>query len=222
MYIAGHWVERIHYSPTNRMTTPKPAHETDSYPVVPLRDVVVFPSMIFPLLIGRAGTLAAVERAMIRERKLILLAQKDANQEELEPTDLYSVGVIANVLQTLKLPNGLVKVLIEGVERARAVSFTKEDGSLIATVQPLTMTSMDHMDTRAHTKVALRRFRDYVNLNRQLPDEILITLTNLNEPDRIADFMMAHLPLSIQKKQEVLDQTDLIEQFKVIIKALDE
>lgn len=204
------------------MSTPNPARETETYPVVPLRDVVVFPSMIFPLLIGRAGTLAAVERAMIRERKLILLAQKDANQEDLEPSDLFTIGVVANVLQTLKLPNGLVKVLIEGVQRAEALSFTKEDGSLIATVRPLEMTNADHVDTRAHMKVAMRRFRDYVNLNRQLPDEILITLTNLAEPDRVADFMMAHLPLSIQKKQEVLDQSDLVEQFKVIVRALEE
>ena len=204
------------------MSTPNPARETESFPVVPLRDVVVFPSMIFPLLIGRAGTLAAVERAMLRERKLILLAQKDANQEELESTDLYTVGVIANVLQTLKLPNGLVKVLIEGVQRAQAVSFSKEDGALIAAVNVLDVTGAENMDTRAHMKVALRKFRDYVNLNRQLPDEILITLTNLTEPDRVSDFMMAHLPLSVQKKQDVLDQTDLIEQFKIIVRALDE
>src|SRR3970282_1054671 len=108
------------------MSTPMPSREAENYPVCPPRDVVVFPSMIFPLLIGRAATLAAVERAMLRERKLLLQAQKDSNQEEREPTDLYTVGVVANILQTLKLPNGLVKVLIEGVNRAKAVSFTKE------------------------------------------------------------------------------------------------
>src|SRR5512140_2132912 len=101
------------------MPPTKFTRELDIYPVLPLRDVVVFPSMIFPLLIGRPGTLAAVERAMLGDRKLLLLAQRDSNQEDPAVQDLYEIGVVASVLQTLKLPNGLIKVLVEGLERAR-------------------------------------------------------------------------------------------------------
>jgi ATP-dependent Lon protease len=204
------------------MSPTKFSREADQYPVLPLRDVVVFPSMIFPLLIGRPGTLAAVERAMLGERKLLLLAQRDPNQEDPTPKDLHSVGVIAGVLQTLKLPNGLIKVLVEGLQRARVMSFTQDENSFDAKVRPMLLTGSDALETRAHMKVAVRRFREYVSLNRQLPDEVLITLSNLNEPERAADFMMAHLPLSLVHKQEALEEGNLLEQFKLINRTLDD
>jgi ATP-dependent Lon protease len=195
--------------------------EIETYPVLPLRDVVVFPSMIFPLLIGRPGTLAAVERAMLLERKLLLLAQRDPNQEELTPDDLYRVGVVANILQTLKLPNGLVKVLIEGLYRASTSEISNEQQSLVAKVHRLQPLNVDTTETRANMKVAQRRFRDYVSLNRQLPEEVLISLTSVTEPDRVSDFMMAHLPLPVAKKQEVLDEPNLLEQFSIINRVLE-
>ena len=204
------------------MTMSNLSHRPNLYPVLPLRDVVVFPSMIFPLLIGRPGTLAAVERAMLGDRKLLLLAQRDSNQEDPTVQDLYEVGVIAGVLQTLKLPNGLIKVLVEGLERARAFEFHQENNSFDAEAAPLVITGAESLETRAHMKVGARRFREYVSLNRQLPDEVLITLSNLAEPERTADFMMAHLPLPLAKKQEALEQPSLLEQFKLINKTLEE
>ncbi|HEY3294728.1 MAG TPA: endopeptidase La [bacterium] len=205
------------------MTMLNPADRPNLYPVLPLRDVVVFPSMIFPLLIGRPGTLAAVERAMLGDRKLLLLAQRDSNQEDPTVQDLYQVGVIASVLQTLKLPNGLIKVLVEGLERATALSFTQDsNNSFDAEAATLIITGADSLETRAHMKVGARRFREYVSLNRQLPDEVLITLSNLTEPERTADFMMAHLPLPLPKKQEALEQDSLLEQFKLINGTLEQ
>ncbi len=204
------------------MTMPNPPRRPNLYPVLPLRDVVVFPSMIFPLLIGRPGTLAAVERAMLGDRRLLLLAQRDSNQEDPAVQDLYQVGVIASVLQTLKLPNGLIKVLVEGLERARALSFQQDNGSYEAEAVPLITTGADSLETRAHLKVSARRFREFVSLNRQLPDEVLITLSNLTDPERTADFMMAHLPLPLPKKQEALEQSSLLEQFKLINRTLEE
>ncbi|MBI5059631.1 endopeptidase La [candidate division KSB1 bacterium] len=195
--------------------------EIESFPVLPLRDVVVFPSMIFPLLIGRPGTLAAVERAMLLERRLLLLSQRDPNQEELTPDDLFRVGVVANILQTLKLPNGLVKVLIEGLYRASASDITTEQQSLVAKVHRLQLQNVDSVETRANMKVAQRRFRDYVSLNRQLPEEVLISLTSVTEPERVSDFMMAHLPLPVAQKQEVLDEANLLEQFAIINRVLE-
>lgn len=204
------------------MTSSQTSNANPVLPVLPLRDVVVFPSMIFPLLIGRPGTLAAAERAMMGEKRLFLLAQRDSNQEDPKPEDLYQVGVIANVLQTLKLPNGLVKVLVEGLNRAKVDGFNELDGSFDAIILPMDRTGGESLETRGQMKVAMRRFRDFVNLNRQLPDEVLISLTNLTDPDRTADFILAHLPISLLQKQEALEQTDLLEQYKFINKTLEE
>jgi ATP-dependent Lon protease len=204
------------------MSTDKSILAPDTYPVLPLRDVVVFPSMIFPLLIGRPGTLAAVERAMVSERKLVLLAQRDPNQEDPTPQDLYPVGVVASVLQTLKLPNGLVKVLVEGLYRARASEFTQDNNSFDAQTSKLLIYGGDSLETRANMKVAVRRFREYVSLNRQLPDEVLITLSNLTDPERSADFMMAHLSLPLTRKQDALEKDNLLDQFRIINNTLEE
>jgi ATP-dependent Lon protease len=196
--------------------------ESDLFSVLPLRDVVVFPSMIFPLLIGRPGTLAAVERAMLGDKRILLLAQRDPNQEDPQADDLYRVGVIAGVLQTLKLPNGLVKVLVEGQIRTRVLDLLQEGVSFNARVVTLVPAGAESLEARAQLKVAMRRFREFVSLNRQLPDEVLITLSNMTEPERVADFMLAHLPLSMTQKQEALEQFDVLEQFRMINRVLED
>ncbi|NUO18671.1 endopeptidase La [bacterium] len=196
--------------------------EPDLLPVLPLRDVVVFPSMIFPLLIGRAATLVAIEKAMLQERRILLVTQRDPGTEDIAPKDLFEVGVVANVLQTLKLPNGLVKVLVEGVRRAKIAAWSPESDCLYATIEPLEMRGAEGAEARAHMKVALRAFRDYVSLNRQLPDEILLTLNNLNEPIAVADFIAAHLPMVAVRKQEILEQSYIPEQYSHINRVLDE
>lgn len=204
------------------MSDSKTSQDSSIYPVLPLRDVVVFPSMIFPLLIGRAGTLAAVEKAMVMERKILLLSQLDANKEDVTPDDLYQVGVISSILQTLKLPNGLVKVLVEGLQRTRVTEISKDGECLMADTEPLTLIDPDSLATRAHMNVAMRVFREYVNLNRQIPDEVLMTLSNLTSPESVADFIMAHLPLTSAKKQEILEEISIPEQFKTMNKVLDQ
>ncbi len=196
--------------------------DPDLLPVLPLRDVVVFPSMIFPLLIGRAATLVAIEKAMLQERRILLVTQRDPGTEDIAPKDLFEIGVVANVLQTLKLPNGLVKVLVEGVRRAKISSWTPESDCLYAAIEPMELRGTEGAEARAHMKVALRAFRDYVSLNRQLPDEILLTLNNLNEPLAVADFIAAHLPMLAARKQEILEQSYLPEQFEFINRTLDE
>ncbi|MDD5087775.1 MAG: endopeptidase La [bacterium] len=204
------------------MSTPQPITDSAHLPVLPLRDLIVFPSMIFPLLIGRPGTLAAVERAIAGDKRLFLLAQRDSNQEDPTPDDLFSVGVIASVLQTLKLPNGLVKVLVEGLHRARATGFTLHGNSFDALPDSLELTGTEPLETRAQMKIAVRQFRDFVTLNRQLPDEVLMSLAGLSDPERTADFILTHLPLALPAKQEALERTDLLEQFRVINRTLEE
>ncbi len=191
-------------------------------PVLPLKDVVVFPSMIFPLLIGRAATLAAIEKAMLQDRKILLVTQRDPGTEDVAPKDLFEVGVVANILQTLKLPNGLVKVLVEGVSRVKILSWSPEADCLYAQTESLKIRGVEGAEARAHMKVALRAFRDYVSLNRQLPDEILLTLNNLNDPIAVSDFISAHLPMVAARKQEILEQSYIPEQFQFINRTLDE
>jgi ATP-dependent Lon protease len=159
---------------------------------------------------------------MLQERRILLVTQTDPATEEVQPQDLFSVGVVANVLQTMKLPNGLVKVLVEGVYRARVASWIPQADCLYATAERLELTGGDGLDARAHMKVALRLFKDYVSLNRQLPDELLSTLGNLAEPGSVCDFIMSHLPLAAQKKQEVLEMIEIPEQFQYINAVLEE
>jgi ATP-dependent Lon protease len=191
-------------------------------PVLPLRDIVIFPTMIFPLLVGREKTLQAIEQAMMGTKQALLVAQRDPNKEEPAAEDLYNVGVIGNILQILKLPNGLVKVLVEGVQRARVLNFESEQGYLQARIEPLRHSDETNLQVKGHVRFAENLFREYVNLNRELPDEILITLATLTEPGQVADFVMAHLSLPVERKQEILSAENLVDAFSSISKALNE
>ena len=193
-----------------------------TFPVLPLRDVVVFPAMIFPLLIGREKTLQAVEQAMVKTKQVLLIAQRDPAKEEPEPEDLHEVGVIGNILQVLKLPNGLVKVLVEGVHRARIVNVKTQDDCFYAAVEPLSPEDTDSLHLKGHVRFAENLFQEYVGLNRELPDELLVSLTNLPDPQQVADFIMAHLSLPLERKQEILSMVDLSESLSAISKILSD
>ncbi|MFH1011706.1 MAG: endopeptidase La [bacterium] len=191
-------------------------------PVLPLRDIVIFPTMIFPLLVGREKTLQAIEQAMMGTKQALLVAQRDASKEEPAPEDLYEVGVIGNILQVLKLPNGLIKVLVEGIERARVLGFETEQGCLRARIEPLRPSNGNSSQVKGHVRFAENLFREYVNLNRELPDEILITLATLDQPGQVADFIMAHLSLPVERKQEILSFENLVDALSAISKTLNE
>jgi len=185
----------------------------DHLPVFPVRDQIIFPRMVFPLLVGREATLRAVEAAMMGERLLLLLAQKDASQEEIDLDDLFRVGVVAKVVQVMKLPNGLVKVLIEGVVRARMTEGEQREGYLVGGLVPLLPTSRSETRLEGAQRHALALFREYVSLNRALPDELLYSVDAIKEPDRLSDYIAAQLQVPYTVRQRILEAITPYDQF---------
>ena len=191
--------------------TPLPADALD-LPLLPLRDVVVFPHMVIPLFVGRPKSIKALEAAMESERRIMLVAQKAAAQDDPLVTDMFDVGCISTILQMLKLPDGTVKVLVEGQQRALVKRI--EDGELHFSAHVIPVEAVLEPDAKAHAKgseiEALRRavmqqFDQYVKLNKKIPPEILTSIASIEDPGRLADTIAAHLPLKLETKQAVLE-----------------
>jgi ATP-dependent Lon protease len=180
--------------------------ETLTLPLLPLRDVVVFPHMVIPLFVGRAKSIKALEIAMESGKSILLVAQKSASKDEPTPEDLYHIGSVATILQMLKLPDGTVKVLVEGNQRANVVEYADLDTHFAGTV-----TLVDADDTtedkeaEATRRALVAQFDQYVKLNKKIPPEILTSLVGIDEAGRLADTIAAHLPLKLEQKQEVLE-----------------
>ncbi len=177
------------------------------YPLLPLRDVVVFPHMVIPLFVGRPKSIKAMEVAMESGKSILLVAQKSAAKDEPSPEDMYSIGCIANILQMLKLPDGTVKVLVEGVQRARIEAITDQRTHFVATAQPVNerITEVEITEAEAMRRALVTQFDQYVKLNKKIPPEILTSLGGIEEPGRLADTVAAHLPLKLEQKQKVLE-----------------
>ena len=188
--------------------TPLPSTPID-LPLLPLRDVVVFPHMVIPLFVGRPKSIKALESAMEAERRIMLVAQKAAAKDEPSTDDMFEMGCVATILQMLKLPDGTVKVLVEGVQRAKVLSIAEGEGHFVASVTPVDP-SVEHADLASTEIEALRRavmqqFDQYVKLNKKIPSEILTSISSIDDPGRLADTIAAHLPLKLESKQVVLD-----------------
>ena len=175
-------------------------------PLLPLRDVVVFPHMVIPLFVGRAKSIKALESAMSSDRRIVLIAQKVAGKDEPSVEDMFDTGCVANILQMLKLPDGTVKVLVEGLQRALVQEVSEDGEQFTASVTPV---SPDQVDSESSEVEALRRalmqqFDQYVKLNKKIPSEILNSIASIDGVGRLADTIAAHLPLQLDGKQEVL------------------
>ena len=181
--------------------------------IIPLRDVIIYPNMIFPLLTERESIRKAIEEAMLKDRKVLLLAQKDQSIEEPGAEDFYRFGVIGQILQVLKLPSGMVKVLIEGIERAEVLSIVDADGMLKANTKLLNDRSDDSKKIKAAVRSTHNLFREYVILNPNLPDELLLSMENIPEAGRLSDFMAAHLTIQLDQRQKLLEAADIFERF---------
>ena len=165
-------------------------------PVLPLRDVVVYPNMVIPLFVGRDKSIDALNNAIKENGQVLLVAQKEADIDSPEIADLYEMGTLANVLQMLKLPDGTVKVLMEGEERSRVVEFQKNDGFLCAQVDEVEETyNLDEHEKDVLERTALSSFENYVKLNNKIPAEVLSALSEIDDPSRLADTMAAHMTL---------------------------
>ncbi|MBX3517389.1 MAG: endopeptidase La [Rhodospirillales bacterium] len=176
-----------------------------TYPVLPLRDIVVFPHMIVPLFVGREKSVRALEDVMKDDRQILLVAQRNAAQDEPTPKDIFTVGTVSTVLQLLKLPDGTVKVLVEGGSRARAVRFTDESAFFEAEAQPIEEEPGDQRELEALARSVVGQFEQYIKLNKKIPPEVLVSVNQIEDPSKLADTVASHLALKIADKQELLE-----------------
>ncbi|QNP48169.1 endopeptidase La [Diaphorobacter aerolatus] len=191
--------------------TPLPATPID-LPLLPLRDVVVFPHMVIPLFVGRPKSIKALELAMDADRRIMLVAQKTAAKDEPSVEDMFEVGCVSTILQMLKLPDGTVKVLVEGQQRAKVDAINDADTHFLATVTPLENPEVDDpksSEIEALRRAVMQQFDQYVKLNKKIPSEILTSISSIDDPGRLADTIAAHLPLKLENKQTVLDVADV-------------
>ena len=174
-------------------------------PLLPLRDVVVFPHMVIPLFVGRAKSIRALEAAMEAGKSIVLVAQKSAAKDEPSTSDLYGIGSIANILQMLKLPDGTVKVLVEGTQRAQLLRVVDQQTHFEADVRVIPVDEEMGHEAEAMRRALVGQFDQYVKLNKKIPPEILTSLAGIDDAGRLADTVAAHLPLKLEQKQEVLE-----------------
>ncbi len=181
----------------------------DLFPLLPLRDVVVFPHMVIPLFVGRAKSIKALEAAMEAGKSIVLVAQKSAAKDEPATEDIYRIGSIANILQMLKLPDGTVKVLVEGTQRAKVLRIFDDKSHLDAEIQAVPIDEEIGHEAEAMRRALINQFDQYVKLNKKIPPEILTSLAGIDDAGRLADTIAAHLPLKLEQKQEVLEIFDV-------------
>ncbi|MGR2662879.1 MULTISPECIES: endopeptidase La [Chromobacterium] len=202
---------------------PQPAElkEESTLPLLPLRDVVVFPHMVIPLFVGRAKSIRALELAMDEGKQILLVAQRSASKDEPSADDLYPVGTIASVLQMLKLPDGTVKVLVEGRQRAMIESVGEENECFVGAFKPLSPEAEESTETEAMRRALLAQFEQYVKLNKKIPPEVLNSLAGIDRAGRMADTIIAHLPLKLEQKQEVLEMFDVQQRLEHLMSQLE-
>ena len=175
------------------------------HPLLPLRDVVVFPHMVIPLFVGRAKSIKALETAMEAGKGIVLVAQKSAAKDDPGLDDLYAIGSMANILQMLKLPDGTVKVLVEGTQRVNVLRVFDADSHFDAEVEIVPAEDGTDSESEAMRRALIAQFDQYVKLNKKIPPEILTSLAGIDDAGRLADTIAAHLPLKLEQKQEVLE-----------------
>jgi ATP-dependent Lon protease len=190
-------------------------------PLLPLRDVVVFPHMVIPLFVGRPKSIKALESAMEAGKSIVLVAQKSAAKDEPAAEDLYQIGSVANILQMLKLPDGTVKVLVEGGRRTRIDAVVDLRTHYAATLLPVNEAIGDDNEIEAMRRTLVAQFDQYVKLNKKIPPEILTSLSGIDEAGRLADTIAAHLPLKLEQKQEVLEMFDVKRRLEHLLKLIE-
>ena len=195
--------------------------EQSRMPLLPLRDVVVFPHMVIPLFVGRPKSIKALEAAMEQNKVIMLSAQKAAAKDDPTADDIYEIGCSANILQMLKLPDGTVKVLVEGVQRARIQHVIELETHLSVDVQPVDSVSEGEPEIEALRRSIVQQFDHYVKLNKKIPPEILVSLSGIDDPGRFADTIAAHLPLKLEQKQVVLETVNVASRLEYLLGRLE-
>ncbi|KOE61847.1 DNA-binding protein [Aggregatibacter actinomycetemcomitans serotype c str. D17P-2] len=191
--------------------------ELQTIPVLPLRDVVVFPYMVMPLFVGRPRSISSLDEAMNNEKQLLLVSQKQAELEEPGIEDLYDVGTIANIIQLLKLPDGTVKVLVEGQQRGKIHHIEDSGVHFQAQIEPLNSTLGNKKELQVVHKAALDEFQNYLNLNKKVQPDILSALQQIENLEQLSDTLASHLPVSVAQKQTVLEMNNVVERFEYLL-----
>ena len=197
------------------------AIKNKDFPMLPLRDVVVYPQLVIPLFVGRAKSIRAIEEANNGDKKILLVAQKTAGQDEPEIKDLYKVGTVASILQMLKLPDGTVKVLVEGLERADIKKFDDSGDFWSADISIIKIKEKKDKKTLAFMRSVFSQFDQYVKLNKKIPPEILTSLTSITDPGRLADSIAANLTLKLSEKQNILETIDIRDRLELLLNIME-
>ena len=190
-------------------------------PVLPLRDVVVFPYMVMPLFVGRAKSISALDEAMNEGKQLLLVSQKQADLEEPTVDDVFDVGTIANIIQLLKLPDGTVKVLVEGQQRAKINQLNDGEDHFSAEITPIETTFGDEKELDVVKAAVLNEFESYLQLNKKIPADVLSALQRIDDADRLSDTMAAHIPVTVRHKQSVLELADVQERLEYLLGMME-
>ncbi|MBI2994723.1 MAG: endopeptidase La [Gammaproteobacteria bacterium] len=191
------------------------------YPVLPLRDVVVYPHMVIPLFVGRDKSVRALDQAMEGSKQILLVAQKSAAEDDPKIDEIFPVGTLSNILQLLKLPDGTLKVLVEGTSRVRILEFTETESMFAAAAEILEPSVVDERELDVLSRSALNQFEQYVKLNKKIPPEVMSSLAGVDDPSRLADTIAAHMSVKIEEKQRVLELVDIRERLEHLIRLME-
>jgi len=191
------------------------------FPVLPLRDIVVFPHMIVPLFVGREKSVRALEDVMKDDKQILLVTQKNAAQDDPDASDIYSVGTVGTVLQLLKLPDGTVKVLVEGQQRARIKKYTQTEEFFQAYAETIEDSPSDDRETDALTRTVVSQFEQYIKLNKKIPPEVLASINQIDDASKLADTVASHLTLKIPEKQELLEAESVAQRLEKVFALME-
>ncbi len=197
------------------------AVKKEKYPALPLRDIVVYPKMIVPLFVGRTKSIRALQEAVDKEQNVVLVTQKNSSDEEAMPDNVYSVGTLGTVLQLLKLPDGTLKVLIEGVERVKVDKFSNNPEFMEATVTSMPARDKNNFEIEALSRAVMSQFEEYVRLSKKIPAEVLLSVNQIEDLEKMADTVASHLSLKIADKQALLEAVTLKDRFEKIMGFLN-
>ena len=190
------------------------------YPLMPLRDIVVFPHMVAPLVVGRQKSIKALENAMSQKTEIFLVTQKDANEDEPQPEALHRVGTIAVVMQLLRLPDGTIKALVEGKRRGRIISFQPQSNFMAAVIEETPEMDGEGPEIIAYMREIRSTFEEYIKTNKKIPKEVLKSLAAITEASRFADISVSHLPLQTKEKQELLEVFSVIDRLRTTLEFI--
>ncbi|HBI56007.1 MAG TPA: endopeptidase La, partial [Firmicutes bacterium] len=178
---------------------------TKVMPLLALRGILVFPNMIMHLDVGREKSVAALEKAMVEDNEIFLVSQRQANLDNPKPEDLYTVGTVASIKQILKLPGGTVRVLVEGISRAKVVNFLEWEPLFLAEIELLAEDDTVTSETEVYMRALLHQFERYIKMSKKIPADTLLSVSEVEEPGRLADLISSHLSLKVEQKQQMLE-----------------